>query len=178
MGLPDPVTTVLAVVAAVAAVVLGILVAVLWTRLGRMRRAYRAVFEPRGQDDLFAYLERQRDDVEGLRKDLLTVHDNTEMLRELQRTTVSRVAVVRYDAFEDMGGALSFSAALLDEHGNGMVVSAINGRSETRTYAKPVAASTSRYNLSDEEEQAIADAVNSSPGSAGPPPRKSRRRAS
>ena len=46
------------------------------------------------------------------------------------------VAVVRYDAFGDMGGRLSFSAALLDDQGDGLVLSSINGRSETRTYAK------------------------------------------
>ena len=46
------------------------------------------------------------------------------------------VAVVRYDAFADMGGRLSFSAALYDDSGDGFVLSSINGRSETRTYAK------------------------------------------
>ena len=49
---------------------------------------------------------------------------------------LSRVAVVRYDAFGDLAGALSFSAALLDDAGNGLVLSSINGRSETRT-ARP-----------------------------------------
>jgi hypothetical protein len=59
-------------------------------------------------------------------------------LRELARGAVSRVGTVRYDAFEDMGGRLSFSSALLDERGDGVVVTAINGRTDTRVYAKPV----------------------------------------
>lgn len=72
--------------------------------------------------------------------------------------TVQHVAVVRFDAFEDMGGRLSFAAALLDARGDGVVVSAINGRTDTRVYAKAVRGGTSVHNLSDEEEVAIREA--------------------
>ena len=65
------------------------------------------------------------------------------------------VGVVRYDAFGDMGGRLSFSAALFDDEGNGLVISSINGRSETRTYAKPLVDLRSDHSLSPEEEDAI-----------------------
>jgi Protein of unknown function (DUF4446) len=72
---------------------------------------------------------------------------------------VQRVALLRYDAFEDMGGRLSFSCALLDERGDGVVVTSINGRQDTRVYAKPVRAGSSDHNLSEEEEQAIREAL-------------------
>ena len=65
------------------------------------------------------------------------------------------VGVVRYDAFGDMGGRLSFSAALFDDDGDGLVISSINGRSETRTYAKPLVDLRSDHTLSPEEEDAI-----------------------
>jgi hypothetical protein len=70
-------------------------------------------------------------------------------------TALRNVAVVRYDAFGDMGGRLSFSAALLDDQGDGLVISSINGRSETRTYAKALVGLRSEQNLSPEEAQAI-----------------------
>ena len=73
--------------------------------------------------------------------------------------SVRRVGILRYDAFEDVGGRLSFSCALLDEHGTGVVITSINGRQETRVYAKPIARSTSSYNLSLEEEEAIRQAM-------------------
>ena len=73
--------------------------------------------------------------------------------------SVRRVGVLRYDAFEDVGGRLSFSCALLDEHGTGVVITSINGRQETRVYAKPVARGGSTYNLSLEEEEAIRQAM-------------------
>ena len=66
--------------------------------------------------------------------------------------------LVRYDAFEDIGGGQSFSAALLDEGGNGVVLTSIHGRGESRTYGKAVRGGTSEHTLSPEEQQAIAQA--------------------
>jgi hypothetical protein len=73
-------------------------------------------------------------------------------------TALRHVGVVRYDAFGDMGGRLSFSAAVFDAQGDGFVLSSINGRSETRTYAKSLSGLKSEQTLSPEEQQAIAEA--------------------
>ena len=75
---------------------------------------------------------------------------------------VRHVGLVRYDAFEDVGGRLSFSCALLDDHGTGVVMTSINGRQDTRVYAKPIAEGHSSYNLSVEEEEAIRQALGGS----------------
>ena len=68
------------------------------------------------------------------------------------------LAVVRYDAFGDMGGHLSWSLALLDDGGHGVVLTSIHGRSEARTYAKNISAWTSEQQLSPEEHEAVAAA--------------------
>ncbi len=81
---------------------------------------------------------------------------------EALMAAVQRIGLVRYDAFEDMGGHLSFSAALLDANGDGVVITSINGRQDTRCYAKPVESWTSKHNLSEEEEAAIQQALTSS----------------
>ena len=81
---------------------------------------------------------------------------------EILLGAVQRVGLVRYDAFDDMGGHLSFSTALLDANGDGVVVTSINGRQDTRCYAKPVQGWTSGHNLSEEEELAIQQALTSS----------------
>jgi hypothetical protein len=80
-------------------------------------------------------------------------------LGELTEEAVRHVGVVRFDAFEEMGGRLSFSAALLDSRGDGVVITSINGRQETRCYAKQVRGGTSIHHLSDEERQAIREAL-------------------
>lgn len=74
------------------------------------------------------------------------------------------VAVVRYDAFGDMGGRLSFSAAVIDDQGDGLVVSSIHARGESRTYAKGIVGGGSDATLTPEEQQALAAARTGSQG--------------
>jgi hypothetical protein len=68
------------------------------------------------------------------------------------------VAVVRYDAFGDMGGRLSFSAAVIDDHGDGLVFSSIHARGESRTYAKGIVGGSSEITLTPEEQEALSAA--------------------
>jgi hypothetical protein len=121
-------------------------------RLGRIKRGIRALqgASVRGEMVLPA---------EELVKQVDALSNEVNILREAIGRSVQGVGVVRFDAFEDMGGHLSFSAALLDAHGDGVVLSSINGRRETRIYAKPVTAAQSQYNLSDEEQEAIRRAL-------------------
>lgn len=72
---------------------------------------------------------------------------------------VQKVGILRYNAFDDVGGEQSFSVALLDANATGVVISGLCGREETRVYAKPVKAGRSTHNLSDEEITAIAQAI-------------------
>jgi uncharacterized protein DUF4446 len=65
------------------------------------------------------------------------------------------LAVVRYDALSEMSGQLSSSVALLNALGDGVVLSSINGRTETRTYAKIVRSGAGTQALSPEEEHAV-----------------------
>ncbi|WP_343909667.1 DUF4446 family protein [Nocardioides aquiterrae] len=91
------------------------------------------------------------EDVHGLRQEVAALRaEATDALRHL--------AVVRYDAFGDMGGHLSWSLALLDDGGDGVVLTSIHGRSEARTYAKSIAGWTCDQQLSPEELEAIEHA--------------------
>jgi hypothetical protein len=69
------------------------------------------------------------------------------------------VALVRYDAFTEMSGRMSFSLALLDDRGDGVTITAMTGRTDTRVYAKAVAAGEGEHELSPEERQAVAAAM-------------------
>ncbi len=66
--------------------------------------------------------------------------------------------MVRFTAFDDPGRDLRFAIALLDEESNGLVLSSIFGRSESRVYAKPIVRGESSYFLSDEEKAALVQA--------------------
>ena len=90
-------------------------------------------------------------DVQGLRSEV-------ERMRAESRGALRHLAVVRYDAFGDMGGRLSWSMALLDEGGDGLVLTSIHGRSDARTYAKDIAGWAGTMPLSPEEEEAVSQA--------------------
>lgn len=161
MQLDPELTALLAVIATATSVVLLVVVTVLGLRLRKLHRTYRAAIGPDAPDDLVKAVAEQQAALGRLRDDLGTVHGNTETLREMQRVAISRIGLVRYDAFPDMGGMLSFSAAMLDERGDGVVISAINGRQETRAYGKPLVSGSSEHNLSEEEEAAVKAALDS-----------------
>jgi hypothetical protein len=76
-------------------------------------------------------------------------------LAEAQKLTVQRIGVMRYNSLADSGGNLSFSIALLDAKGNGVVVSSMHGRENNRVYAKPIVGGKSEFSLTEEEVQAI-----------------------
>ena len=163
---------VLAVVSTALSALLVVAVLVLALRLRVVRRTQLRVFG-RGERDVVELLDAHAGELARVWEQLDVLGSDAGELRERLRGAVSRVAVVRYDAFEDMGGALSFSAALLDDHGDGMVLSAINGRAETRCYSKPVTGGHSEHSLSDEERTAVDAALR---GERDPAPVRTGRR--
>jgi hypothetical protein len=90
--------------------------------------------------------------------DLEQIRAEVEALRDDSVQSLRHMAVVRYDAFGDMGGHLSWSMALLDDEGNGVVLTAVHGRTDARTYAKNIAGWTCDQPLSPEETDAVATA--------------------
>jgi hypothetical protein len=158
--LPAERLTLLVYVALGTSLVLALAVAVLAARLRAVRRTYAALLAGGDVDeDLLAAVARQVEATERLRGKLNLVGRETAQLRQRVSSLVGTVGLTRYDAFPDAGGHLSYSAAFLDEAGDGVVLSAINGRSETRSYAKPVRGGRSEHNLSDEERAAISMAL-------------------
>jgi hypothetical protein len=86
----------------------------------------------------------------------------TALQRELEAATgrsLQKVGVIRFNPFQDSGGDQSFAIAMLDQRGSGVVVSSLHGRAETRIFAKQVTNGRSTHSLSDEEQQAIREAL-------------------
>jgi hypothetical protein len=156
----DPAARDVLLVVAVAVAVLAVVVAtVALLSLRRMRRDLVLLNADGDAPSFVAAVGRQTEQVQGLRREV----DDLSALLARTRTELAdalrHVSVVRYDAFGDMGGRLSFSAALLDDGGDGLVLTAIHGRTETRSYIKGVKAGQSDASLSPEEQQAITFAM-------------------
>lgn len=71
---------------------------------------------------------------------------------------VQGVASLRFDPFQQQGGQQSFTTALLNEHGDGVIISGIHSRDQVRVYAKPIKQFASEHDLSEEEKTAIKNA--------------------
>jgi hypothetical protein len=134
--------------------------AVSFSILGGSRRASGEPGEPiRLDETLRGVLQGQANQIKRL-EDAVRTLNRTDKKQDVQiRGSVRNVALLRYDAFEDVGGRLSFSCAMLDDQGTGVVLTSINGRQETRVYAKPIHEGKSTYNLSAEEAEAIRKAL-------------------
>jgi hypothetical protein len=146
-------------VAAAAVAVLALLVAVgAQLRLTRVRRDFRAL-EGDGETDIARVAAGQNHRIDRLTADVARLRSEVGTAREDVRQSLRHVAVVRYDAFGDMGGRMSFSAAIVDDAGDGIVISSIHARSESRTYAKGIVDGRSSITLTPEEQQAFAAAA-------------------
>jgi hypothetical protein len=144
---------------AVAALVISLLSLAYAFALSRRTRGPRDP-ELLADDEEFGQVaQSQSRAIQRLEGGVIQLAEGEKRLGEALRSSVRRIGLVRFDAFEDMGGRLSFSAALLDDNGDGIVITSINGRQDTRCYAKSVLRGTSVHNLSDEEEQAIREAM-------------------
>ena len=108
-------------------------------------------------------------DVAGLRAEVAALVDQS-------RLALRRPELLRYDAFGDMGGRLSWSLALVDDAGTGVVLTSIHGRSDARSYAKGLLEWESDQPLSPEEDAVVSSARARSRGEA-PAPTPARPRA-
>ncbi|MDQ1737194.1 MAG: hypothetical protein QOH56_3445 [Pseudonocardiales bacterium] len=150
--------------------------------LGRLRRSVALLSRgSSGRETILDVAEKHMAASEAVRKDILDLQRDlaeaqrqadsrtadertkiTQTVQSMQRsvdTVLRRVALVRFDAFDDLSGRLSFSLAILDNDGNGITLTSIASNSETRLYAKSLTGGIGEHALSPEEEQAVKAAL-------------------
>jgi uncharacterized protein YoxC len=152
-------TGVVAIAAAAIALIALLLAAVLASRIRRMQNAQRTVLGDSSERDLVNHAVSMQHGFDQLHKDVQIKFEQLDSRLQsnehrLQRS-ISRSAVVRYDAYGEMSGRQSSSIALLDENGTGVVMSSILHREQARLYAKGIRDGKSDVELSPEENEAI-----------------------
>lgn len=128
-------------------------------RARRLEKRYRVLLGDAEGKDVEALLLDYIARTDSLAVQLEQTQSELTDLQTVCQRHVQKVGILRYNAFDDVGGEQSFSVSLLDAGANGVVISGLCGREETRIYAKPVKAGRSTHNLSDEEITAIARAI-------------------
>jgi hypothetical protein len=160
--LTDP-AGIVALTAAGLALIALVILTVLAVRVRRLRAAQTVVLGPAGRDDLVAHAT-------GLHQAFDALHERVEEVAANLEDRVSGAearldgaiayrALVRYDAYGELSGRQSSSLALLDAHGDGVVLSCITHRDTARLYCKQVIGGRGEHELSPEEDEAIAMAL-------------------
>lgn len=125
--------------------------------LGRLRRTVEAHDELMGAGagratERIKGLERSAGEAEAAQR---RTDDRLAEIERIARVDVPRIGFVRFNAFDDVGSDLSFALALLNKEGDGVVISSIYSREDTRTYGKAVRGYSSVQDASKEERAAI-----------------------
>lgn len=146
-----------AVVVALAVVcaVLLALVLVLFRRVSSAERRFSGLTRGESGRSLEDVLNTHLDRVEAMGREVDEVAARTALTEAAQRRSFQRIGLVRFNPFEDTGGNQSFALALLDQAGDGFVVSSLHARAGTRVYGKAISKGTSESNLSAEESEAV-----------------------
>ncbi|MGP1367442.1 MAG: DUF4446 family protein [Schwartzia sp. (in: firmicutes)] len=139
-----------------------LLVLYLLIAVSRLKGRYREMMtgEETGRD-FESMLLRHIEETHAVAAENRDLQIDNRRISELLDRAVTRVGVVRFRAFEDMGSDLSYAVALLDAHNDGVVLSSIFGREDSRSYVKPIEAGKSTYTLTNEEDEAIRQAMQS-----------------
>lgn len=126
----------------------------------RAVRHYKKLVGKNTELDLEAVLEKIVEKVEADSSSLAELEKFTTQLRDDSRWHLQKIGLVRYNPFEETGGDQSFAVALLNESGDGVVISSLHARDLTRVYGKPVkAGKMGGYEFSEEEKQAVEKAL-------------------
>jgi hypothetical protein len=131
---------------------------VLQIRMQRLHRQHTGLMTGTSGANLEELLNQHLDEV---RLAVETVTDLEARTRTIERTlhhTIQWMGMIRFNPFRNTGGAQSFALAIADGNGDGVVISSLHARENTRVYAKPLHQWTSEHTLTEEEQQAIARA--------------------
>lgn len=147
-------------------IVLAVVAVVQQLSLKSQRGRIRSLLEGARGENIERMLYDQLKERVVIEDQLRDVRERLESLETRMLGSKRFMGLVRFDAFEDVGGSQSFALALYDERGEGMVISSLVGRADCRVYCKSLVAGRAERGLSAEEQEAIALAAHSKPQQA------------
>ena len=140
-------------------IIMYVIIINLYMNLSYLKKRYRKMMAGADGANLERMLIGHIDETKAVVEENARIKEENKRIAGLLQKALTRVGVVRFRAFEDMGSDLSYAVALLDSHNNGVVLSSIFGREDSRSYVKPITNGSSSYTMTQEEEQALHDAM-------------------
>jgi hypothetical protein len=129
----------------------------------KLNKKYKKFMTGASGENLEGQVIERFADIDKLKADTRQINDELAKIKENLLSTYQKVGVVKYDAFKEMGGKLSFVLALLDKSNNGFLLNSVHSSREgCYTYLKEIIKGESFLELSDDEKKALNQAVRSS----------------
>lgn len=130
-------------------------------QMKKLKKRYRLFMEGENAISLEEVLMSRMKEIDNLISSCKKNEDNINIIYKNMKNTFQKVGLVKYDAFQEMGGKLSFSLVLLNEINDGFIVNAMHSREGCYTYIKEVIDGNSIIALSEEEKEALDMAISS-----------------
>lgn len=147
---------------AVVLVVLLVLLIVALSKIGKLKKQYNMFMEGKSGKSLEETFQKKFENMDIINDELKKIQGHLEQIDENLLKTYQKVAIVKYDAFKEIGGTLSFVLVLLTKDNDGLILNSMHSNSEgCYTYIKEVKSGEVFVALSEEERQALEQAKES-----------------
>ncbi len=136
---------------------------VLWLllRQGRLETNYRLFMRGKGARSLEETFKQQLDNLDIIREQTDVLHQRITYVEKSMNRSYQKCGIVKYDAFKELGGKLSFAFAILNDSNTGFVMNCIHSREGSYTYIKDIVRGECELELSEEEAEAVKTAIDS-----------------
>lgn len=146
---------ILIIVLAIMTVILLALVIVLFVKMDKLNKKLRTFMSGKDGASLEDSLQILEEDVFALKEHATRTKREIKNIYKKQESNFQKLGLVKYDAFQQMGGQLSFSLALLDEHNDGFLINSVHSTEGCYSYTKPILNGECELALGKEEQQAL-----------------------
>lgn len=153
-------TMILGISAVVMVFILAVLLIVSLVKIRKLNKKYSAFMKGATGKDLESSILTRFSEMDKMKTDIEYIFGKLNIACDMLLTTYQKMSIVKYDAFKEMGGKLSFSMAMLDDKNSGYILTSVHTREGCYTYIKEIIKGESFVVLSEEERRALEEAKN------------------
>jgi len=128
-------------------------------RLSRLNQKYRSFMKGKDAQSLEKLFHQRFKEIDKLNKQNELTKKNLADLKKIQGMTLNKYGIVKYDAFHEMGGELSFAITMLDENNTGWILNIMHSRQGCYAYVKDIVKGESTIQLAEEERESLEKAI-------------------
>ena len=146
--------------ATVMAFILAVLLIVFLIKVRKLNKKYKTFMKGATGKDLEASIFTRFSELDKMKSDIEFIFGKLNIACDMLLGAYQKMSIVKYDAFKEMGGKLSFSLTMLDDKDNGYILTSVHTREGCYTYVKEIIKGESFVVLSEEERQSLEEAKN------------------